>query len=69
AVTLEGAGAYNSESLECNRATVTNNGAGAAIVRVSDELNATINGMGFIEYIGNPKVTRSVHGIGLVSQR
>lgn len=69
AVTLSGAGAYNSRNLECKRATVTNNGAGAAIVRVSDELNATINGMGAIQYIGNPKVTRGIHGIGVVSQR
>ncbi|MBI5035380.1 MAG: DUF2807 domain-containing protein [Chloroflexi bacterium] len=68
-VTLSGTGAHNSENLECKRAMVTNNGAGAAIVRVSDELNATINGIGFIEYIGNPKLTKGVHGLGVVSQR
>ncbi len=69
AVTLSGTGAYNSQNLECKRATVTNNGAGAAIVRVSDELEATINGMGIIEYVGNPQVTRGIHGLGVVSRR
>jgi hypothetical protein len=69
AVTLSGTGAHDSENMECKRATVTNNGAGAAVVRVSDELNATINGIGFIEYIGNPKVTKGVHGLGVVNQR
>lgn len=69
AVTLSGAGAYDSEDMESKRATVTNNGAGAAVVRVSDELDATINGIAFIEYFGNPKVTKGVHGLGVVSQR
>ncbi len=68
-VSLSGAGAFNSENVECKRATVTNNGAGAAIVRVSESLNATINGIGYIEYIGNPQVTKSVNGIGAVRQR
>ncbi|MBI5029808.1 MAG: DUF2807 domain-containing protein [Chloroflexi bacterium] len=68
-VTLNGAGAHNSENLESKRATVTNNGAGAATVRVSDSLNANIAGIGMIEYIGNPQVTKNVAGIGVVRQR
>lgn len=68
-VSLNGAGAHNSENMEAKRATVTNNGAGAAIVRVSDSLNATISGIGFIEYIGSPQVTKHISGIGAVRQR
>jgi hypothetical protein len=68
-VTLNGTGAYNAENVEGKRATVTNSGAGAAVVRVSDQLNATINGIGMIEYIGNPQVTKNVSGIGVVRQR
>lgn len=68
-VSLSGTGAHNSENVECKRASVTNNGAGAAIVRVSEQLNATINGIGYIEYIGNPQVTKSVNGVGTVRQR
>jgi hypothetical protein len=68
-VTISGSGAHNSENMECKRATVTNNGVGTAVVRVSDELNATINGVGFIEYIGSPKVTKGGYGLGVVNQR
>lgn len=68
-VSLNGAAAHNSENLETKRATVTNNGAGAAIVRVSDTLNATISGIGYIEYIGNPQVTKTISGMGVVRQR
>jgi Putative auto-transporter adhesin, head GIN domain len=68
-VMLNGTGGYNAEDLECQRATITNNGAGVAIIRVSDELSAAINGAGYIEYIGNPKVTSKIAGIGAVRQR
>ena len=68
-VTLNGTGGYNAEDMECQRAMVTNNGAGVAIIRVSNELNAAINGAGYIEYIGNPKVTSRIVGIGAVRQR
>lgn len=68
-VNLEGAGAYNSENMQAKRASVTNSGAGAATVRVSDELDATINGIGAITYIGTPRVTRGVYGIGVISRR
>jgi hypothetical protein len=68
-VMLNGTGAYNAENVEGKRATVTNSGAGAAVVRVSDQLNANINGIGVIEYIGNPQVTKNIAGIGVVRQR
>lgn len=68
-ITLNGTGAYNAENVEGKRATVTNNGAGAAVVRVSDQLNASISGIGMIEYIGNPQVTKNIAGIGIVRQR
>lgn len=67
AVTMDGAGAYNSENLQSKRATVANNGAGLAVVRVSDELDATVDGIG-VKYIGNPRVSRGVHGLGVISR-
>jgi hypothetical protein len=68
-VTMSGTGAYTGEDLASQRASITNNGLGMAVVRVSDELNAEINGAGSIEYIGNPRVTKSVNGVGVVRQR
>lgn len=66
---LKGVGTFNSENLQANRATVTNDGTGGAIVRVSESLNATLSGVGYIEYIGNPQVTKNISGLGAVRQR
>ncbi len=68
-VVLDGVGAYNGAGLISRRAQVTDNGAGTAVVRVSDRLEASVNGLGSIEYIGNPQVTQQVSGIGTVRQR
>ncbi len=68
-VTLNGASAFDSRNLECQRAVVTNNGAGAAIVRASNELTATINGIGVVQYLGAPQVTQLIRGLGVVSKR
>jgi hypothetical protein len=62
-------GTYNAAELSSQRAQVTNNGTGAVVVRVSDKLDAIINGVGSIEYIGDPQVTKKVSGIGTVRQR
>jgi hypothetical protein len=67
-VSLNGAGTFNSENLQAKRATVTNDGMGTAIVRVSDSLNATLSGIGTIEYIGNPQVTKNISGPGAIRQ-
>ena len=68
-VSLTGAGVFNSENMQARRATVTNVGTGAAVVRVSDSLMATISGIGAIEYIGSPQVTKIIAGPGAVRQR
>lgn len=68
-VSLNGMGTFNSENMQTKRATVSNDGASAAIVRVSDSLNATLSGIGSIEYIGNPQVTKNISGPGAVRQR
>ena len=68
-VALDGVGTYNATELSSQRAQVTNNGTGAVVVRVSDKLDAIVNGLGSIEYIGDPQVTKKVSGIGTVRQR
>ena len=68
-VSLKGVGAFNSENMQAKRATVSNDGASTAVVRVSDSLNATISGVGAIEYIGNPQVTKNISGLGTVRRR
>ena len=68
-VVLDCVGTYNGAGLASQRAKVTQNGTGGAVVRASDKLDATISGLGNIEYIGNPQVTKKISGLGAVRQR
>lgn len=68
-VTLSGAGSYEAADLESREATIRSSGAGMAVVRVSDNLDVTIDGLGNVEYIGSPTVTQNINGLGNVIQR
>lgn len=68
-VEINGAGGYDAADLKSQEAKVTHNGAGLAVVQVSDQLDATINGIGTVEYIGDPQVTKDVSGLGSVRQQ
>jgi hypothetical protein len=68
-VELSGAGSYNAADLVSQQATINSSGAGMAVVQVSDSLDVTINGLGNVEYIGNPTVTEEINGVGSVRQR
>ena len=69
AVTISGTGDYNGEDLQSATTKVTVDAAGKAVLRVSDRLDATVSGVGSVEYIGDPHVTRDISGIGSVKQR
>jgi hypothetical protein len=69
AVTISGTGDYNGQDLQSATAEVTIDAAGDAVLRVSDRLDATVSGVGSVEYIGNPQVTKDVSGVGSVEQR
>lgn len=68
-VTISGTGHYDGEDLQSADATVTIGGAGKAVVRVSDRLDARVSGVGSVEYIGDPQVTQHTSGVGSVEQR
>jgi hypothetical protein len=68
-VEINGAGGYDASDLISQEASVTHNGAGLAVVQVSDQLDATINGLGTVEYIGDPQVAKEVSGLGSVRQQ
>jgi hypothetical protein len=67
-VEINGLGMYNAEDLTCQDATVEQNGAGMAVVQVSNTLDVTIAGVGSVEYIGNPTITQSLNGLGTVKR-
>ncbi len=66
---LDGVGSFNGAELRAKQATVRNKGVGSAVVNVSEELNATVLGIGSIEYIGSPQVKESVKGMGAIKKR
>lgn len=67
-LTINGAGEYSAPSLSSKTATITVNGAGKATIKVSDLLNAIINGGGQIAYFGNPKVEKQINGAGSINR-
>ena len=66
-VIVSGAGAYEAPHLESQSANIQLTGLGKATVWVVEELEATLIGLGSIEYYGNPKITKSVQGLGSVT--
>ncbi len=66
-ITLSGTGKIKAEDLKANAAKVSISGAGGARLWVTDMLNASISGIGDVDYFGSPsKVTREVSGLGSI---
>jgi hypothetical protein len=69
-IELDGAGNVDYGNVESQDAKVTVNGAGHILVRATQTLSATMNGVGAIHYEGEPqKVDSSLHGIGTISKK
>ncbi len=67
-VDISGSGNYRAGSLESKKVKVDVAGAGSAIVNVSGQLDAEVSGIGFVEYIGKPRVNQDISGVGRVSK-
>jgi hypothetical protein len=69
-ITLNGAGLVDARELRADRVNVVNNGAGTVSVHALDSLDATVNGVGTIDYYGDPKaVNPKVNGIGRITKK
>lgn len=68
-VWLKGAGSYDAARLKSENALVKLHGVGKATVCANSSLDAEVDGVGHIEYIGSPDVRKSVSGLGKISQR
>jgi len=67
-VDISGAGDYRGGELESEEAEVHVGGVGSATLDVDDYLNVTISGAGSVRYSGDPRVEKSVMGVGDVKQ-
>lgn len=63
-VVLSGAGSFNGGALQSQSANVTLSGVGNAVVWATHNLYVTISGVGWVEYYGDPAVTKDVGGLG-----
>lgn len=68
-LSLDGVGSYQGDRFKTKQATVRSEGVGSAVLNVSDQLDASVSGVGSVEYIGSPKVQKSGKGLGHVKQR
>ena len=67
-VTLNGMGDYNARALNSRTATVALKGPGGhVIVRAEDDLTVSITGPGRVEYYGQPRLTKKVSPMGVVT--
>lgn len=65
---ISGAGEYEGSQFETATAKLEISGAGSAVARVRDELDARIAGAGSVNYYGDPKVTQSLGGAGSIKK-
>lgn len=65
---LKGAGSIDAKSLICKKAEVRISGAGGASVSVTDELMADIDGVGALDYYGDPVIKNISGGLTDVDQ-
>jgi hypothetical protein len=68
-VDLSGAGSFQASKLASDEAVIEVSGAGKAVVNAANSLEVDISGAGAVEYLGDPKVKRSISGIGKVRRR
>jgi len=65
-VWLSGAGVYAASDLLSESVVISISGSTRAEVNTSQSLDATIRGMGVVEYTGRPRVRQRIFGIGTV---
>jgi len=68
-LSLSGTGAFDGSQLADKTAKVVVGGTGRAVVNASDALDATVSGVGSVEYLGDPKVTSHITGVGTIRRR
>ncbi len=68
-VSMKGAGSFDGPQLESRETKVVLRGVGKATVWATAQLDATVEGIGAIDYYGNPVVRQNVSGLGKINAR
>jgi hypothetical protein len=67
---LSGAGNINARNLKANEVRISVSGAASADVYATKYLDASVSGVGSIDYYGNPEKTKTnVSGVGSISRK
>lgn len=66
---MQGAGVFHGLHLDAHKAQVNLDGVGKISVNVEESLDASVNGVGKVEYTGSPKnLDKKVSGLGKIIQ-
>ncbi|MBM3708962.1 MAG: DUF2807 domain-containing protein [Actinobacteria bacterium] len=65
-ITITGAGSYSAKDLVSNDCEIDISGAGKAVVNAVKTLDINMSGFGRVEYVGNPAITQSISGGGVI---
>jgi hypothetical protein len=69
-LTLSGAGLVDARDLHAREVSVVNSGAGMTSVYATERLDATVNGVGTVDYYGDPQtVNPQVNGLGKITKK
>jgi len=67
---LSGAGSINARSLIANKVYISVSGAASAVVHAKEFLDASVSGVGSIDYYGDPQNTKTnVSGVGSITRK
>ena len=65
-VQISGSGKYDARNLESRECEVEVSGLGSATVNVSGDLEIDISGAGNVYYIGDPRISQHISGLGRI---
>lgn len=66
---IDGAGRIQAGELHADKVDVVVRGAGKIDTHAITKLNVLLEGLGFVQYSGDPEITKSINGLGTISKK
>lgn len=67
-LTVNGSGSVQAADLEAKQASINIPGSASVVVNASESLNVKISGSASVKYVGEPKITKTIHGTGVINK-